>query len=112
MKRDLEKIAAADFMLQQFNVGRWCIEIHEQQKPCLYADDIFWNMMGMPKDLAPEEAFSFWEQQIPEYEKKRTSDYFKQVAHRHQLQGRISVAPSSEGTAVHSLQRYAGYELH
>ena len=79
MKRDLEKIAAADFMLQQFNVGRWCIEIHEQQKPCLYADDIFWNMMGMPKDLAPEEAFSFWEQQIPEYEKKRTSDYLSRL---------------------------------
>lgn len=79
MKRDLEKIAAADFMLQQFNVGRWCIEIHEQQRPCLYADDIFWNMMGMPKDLAPEEAFSFWEQQIPEYEKKRTSDYLSRL---------------------------------
>lgn len=79
MKRDLEKIAAADFMLQQFNVGRWCIEIHEQQKPCLYADDIFWNMMGMPKDLAPEEAFSFWEQQIPDYEKKRTSDYLSRL---------------------------------
>ena len=79
MKRDLEKIAAADFMLQQFNVGRWCIEIHEQQKPCLYADDIFWNMMGIPKDLAPEEAFSFWEQQIPDYEKKRTSDYLSRI---------------------------------
>ena len=79
MKQNLGKIAAADFMLQQFNVGRWCIEIHEQQKPCLYADDIFWNMMGMPKDLAPEEAFSFWEQQIPEYEKKRTSDYLSRL---------------------------------
>jgi len=79
MKQNLEKIAAADFMLQQFNVGRWCIEIHEQQRPCLYADDIFWNMMGMPKDLAPEEAFSFWEQQIPDYEKKRTSDYLSRL---------------------------------
>ena len=79
MKQNLEKIAAADFMLQQFNVGRWCIEIHEQQRPCLYADDIFLNMMGMPKDLAPEEAFSFWEQQIPEYEKKRTSDYLSRL---------------------------------
>lgn len=79
MKRNLEKIAAADFMLQQFNVGRWCIEIHEQQRPCLYADDIFLNMMGMPKDLAPEEAFSFWEQRIPDYEKKRTSDYLSRL---------------------------------
>lgn len=79
MKRDLEKIAAADFMLQQFNVGRWCIEIHEQQRPCLYADDIFLNIMGMPKDLAPEEAFSFWEQRIPDYEKKRTSDYLSRL---------------------------------
>ena len=79
MKQNLEKIAAADFMLQQFNVGRWCIEIHEQQRPCLYADDIFLNMMGMPKDLAPEEAFSFWEQQIPDYEKKRTSDYLSRL---------------------------------
>ena len=79
MKQNLEKIAAADFMLQQFNVGRWCIEIHEQQKPCLYADDIFLHMMGMPKDLAPEEAFSFWEQQIPDYEKKRTSDYLSRI---------------------------------
>ena len=48
MKQNLEKIAAADFMLQQFKIGRWCIEIHEQQKPCLYADDIFWDIMGMP----------------------------------------------------------------
>lgn len=79
MKQNLEKIAAADFMLQQFNVGRWCIEIHEQQRPCLYADDIFLNMMGMPKDLAPEEAFSFWEQRIPDYEKKRTSDYLSRL---------------------------------
>ena len=79
MKQNLEKIAAADFMLQQFNIGRWCIEIHEQQKPCLYADDIFLNMMGMPKDLAPEEAFSFWEQRIPDYEKKRTSDYLSRI---------------------------------
>lgn len=79
MKQNLEKIAAADFMLQQFKIGRWCIEIHEQQKPCLYADDIFWDMMGMPKDLAPEEAFAFWEQQIPDYEKKRTSDYLDRM---------------------------------
>lgn len=79
MKQNLEKIAAADFMLQQFKIGRWCIEIHEQQKPCLYADDIFWDIMGMPKDLAPEEAFAFWEQQIPDYEKKRTSDYLSRM---------------------------------
>lgn len=79
MKQNLEKIAAADFMLQQFKIGRWCIEIHEQQRPCLYADDIFWDMMGMPKDLAPEEAFAFWEQQIPDYEKKRTSDYLNRM---------------------------------
>lgn len=79
MKQNLEKIAAADFMLQQFKIGRWCIEIHEQQKPCLYADDIFWDIMGMPKDLAPEEAFAFWEQQIPDYEKKRTSDYLNRM---------------------------------
>lgn len=79
MKQNLEKIAAADFMLQQFKIGRWCIEIHEQQKPCLYADDIFWDMMGMPKDLTPEEAFAFWEQQIPDYEKKRTSDYLDRM---------------------------------
>ena len=79
MKQNLGKIAAADFVLQQFNVGRWCIEIHEQQKPCLYADDIFLHMMGMPKDLAPEEAFSFWEQRIPDYEKKRTSDYLSRL---------------------------------
>lgn len=79
MKQNLEKIAAADFMLQQFKIGRWCIEIHEQQRPCLYADDIFWDMMGMPKDLAPEEAFAFWEQQIPDYEKKRTSDYLDRM---------------------------------
>lgn len=79
MKQNLEKIAAADFLLQQFNIGRWCIEIHEQQKPCLYADDIFWDIMGMPKDLAPEEAFAFWEQQIPDYEKKRTSDYLSRI---------------------------------
>lgn len=79
MKHNLEKIAAADFMLQQFKIGRWCIEIHEQQRPCLYADDIFWDMMGMPKDLAPEEAFAFWEQQIPDYEKKRTSDYLDRM---------------------------------
>lgn len=79
MKQNLEKIAAADFMLQQFKIGRWCIEIHEQQRPCLYADDIFWDIMGMPKDLAPEEAFAFWEQQIPDYEKKRTSDYLSRM---------------------------------
>lgn len=79
MKQNLEKIAAADFMLQQFKIGRWCIEIHEQQKPCLYADDIFWDIMGMPKDLTPEEAFAFWEQQIPDYEKKRTSDYLSRM---------------------------------
>ncbi len=79
MKQNLEKIAAAVFLLQQFKIGRWCIEIHEQQKPCLYADDIFWDIMGMPKDLAPEEAFAFWEQQIPDYEKKRTSDYLNRM---------------------------------
>ena len=79
MKQNLEKIAAADFLLQQFKIGRWCIEIHEQQKPCLYADDIFWDIMGMPKDLTPEEAFAFWEQRIPDYEKRRTSDYLSRL---------------------------------
>ena len=79
MEQNLRKIAAGDFLLQQFNVGRWCVEIYEQQKPCLYADDIFWDIMGMPKDLAPEEAFAFWEQQIPDYEKKRTSDYLSRM---------------------------------
>lgn len=71
-------------MLQQAQIGRWCVEIDAGCPMRLYADKTFLDMMGMSEDMSPEESYAMWVRQIPSYEKDRTDFYYNEmIAGRH-----------------------------
>ena len=66
-------------MLQQAQIGRWCVEIDAGCPTRLYADKTFLAMMGMSEEMTPEESYEMWVRQIPSYEKDRTDFYYNEM---------------------------------
>lgn len=77
MDQHFSKIGEVHTMLQESKIGLWCVEYDENKPPRLYADDTFMSMMGIAKDLLPEEGYRLWEEQIPSYEKERAAAYMQ-----------------------------------
>ena len=66
-------------MLQEAKIGLWCVEYDQDKPPRLYADDTFLEMMGIAKELSPEEGYRLWEDNIPSYEKERATAYMQNM---------------------------------
>ena len=77
MDQHFSKIGEVHTMLQEAKIGLWCVEYDENKPPRLYADDTFFSMMGIAKELSPEEGYRLWEDQIPSYEKERAAAYMQ-----------------------------------
>ena len=77
MDQHFSRIGEVHTMLQEAKIGLWCVEYDENKPPRLYADDTFMSMMGIAKDLSPEEGYRLWEEQIPSYEKERAAAYMQ-----------------------------------
>ena len=71
------KIGEVHTMLQEAKIGLWCVEYDQDKPPRLYADDTFLEMMGIAKELSPEEGYRLWEDNIPSYEKERAIAYMQ-----------------------------------
>jgi len=48
------------FILNKQKIGLWTIELEEGKLPRLFADDVMAELMGMPNDLSPEDAYNAW----------------------------------------------------
>lgn len=79
MDERFKKTGAAESMLRRSNIGRWYTEIDEGKLPRLYVDDVFLDMMGMNRAMTPEELYAMWEEQIPGYERERTTAYYQHM---------------------------------
>ena len=79
MDRHFSKIGEVHTMLEEAKIGLWCVEYDENKPPRLYADNTFLSMMGIAKNLTPEEAYRLWEEQIPSYEKERAAAYMQNI---------------------------------
>ena len=77
MDQHFSKIGEVHTMLQEAKIGLWCVEYDENKPPRLYADETFLSMMGIAKELSPEEGYRLWEEQIPSYEKERATAYMQ-----------------------------------
>ena len=75
------KIGEVHTMLEEAKIGLWCVEYDANKPPRLYADDTFLSMMGIAKELSPEEGYQLWESQIPSYEKERATAYMQAMIH-------------------------------
>lgn len=79
MDQHFSKIGEVHTMLEEAKIGLWCVEYDENKPPRLYADNTFLSMMGIAKELTPEEAYRLWEEQIPSYEKERAAAYMQNI---------------------------------
>lgn len=79
MDEHFNKAGAAENMLRRSNIGRWYTEIDAGRPPRLYVDDVFLDMMGMKREMTPEELYAMWEEQIPSYERERTTAYYQHM---------------------------------
>ena len=79
MDEHFNKAGAAENMLRRSNIGRWYTEIDAGKLPRLYVDDVFLDMMGMKREMTPEELYAMWEEQIPSYERERTTAYYQHM---------------------------------
>lgn len=81
MDQHFSKIGEVHTMLEEAKIGLWCVEYDANKLPRLYADDTFLSMMGIAKELSPEEGYQLWESQIPSYEKARATAYMQAMIH-------------------------------
>ena len=79
LDQHFSKIGEVHTMLQEAKIGLWCVEYDQDKPPRLYADDTFLEMMGIAKELSPEEGYRLWEDNIPSYEKERATAYMQNM---------------------------------
>ena len=79
MDERFNKTGDAENVLRRAEIGRWYTELDEGRPPRLYVDDVFLQMMGMSRKMSPEEMYAMWENQIPGYERERTTAYYQHM---------------------------------
>lgn len=60
-------------ILLNSNIGLWAIEMQDDHKPKMFANDVTYEILMADKDLSPQELYDYWYAKI-------SADYFVQVA--------------------------------
>lgn len=62
---DIKKIQE---VLHEGRTGLWVIELEESERPRMYADSAMQELLGLQKELPPEECYQYWYERIdPDY---------------------------------------------
>ena len=79
MSNRFENIEVIRNILQDSEIGLWCIEMDERNAPRLYADTTFHEMQGMAPSLSPEECYQFWYERIAASDVERVSEAVRKI---------------------------------
>lgn len=66
-------------ILSNSNIGLWAVEIEEGSKPRMYADRTMLKLLGIDRELSPEEVFESWRSKVDSESSEMVDDAIQKM---------------------------------
>ena len=74
----LDNVKMMQDVLHKARMGTWVMEIDEGRKPCMYADTIMLDLLGLEESMEPEKIYQVWYQNIDK-------DFYRRISQTYAL---------------------------